>query len=161
MPQREQVDIDHQNDRMKELLRRRQPPKQGAREEQEKPERALEAQAAGLEWKDPQQPGKEEEKKKHMGYLRPQTFEEPLPEVFFNAKVEDPMMKREQFAIEARKSKKKELLSKKRYPPQDMQAQSRAYAPEESYFLGEDDGYFADGAEAQDAFTVDQYLNNP
>ena len=96
-----------------------------------------------------------------MGYLRPQTFEEPLPEVPFNAKVEDPMMKREQFAIEARKSKKKELLSKKRYPPQDMQAQSRAYAPEESYFLGEDDGYFADGAEAQDAFTVDQYLNNP
>ena len=95
-----------------------------------------------------------------MGYLRPQTFEEPLPEVFFTAKVEDPMMKREQFAIEARKSKKKELLSKKRYPPQEMQDQSILYA-EESYFLGEDDGYYADGAEAQDVFTVDQYLNNP
>ena len=71
------------------------------------------------------------------------------------------MMKREQFAIEARKSKKKELLSKKRYPPQEVQDQSILYA-EESYFLNEaDDGYYFDEAEAQDAFTVDQYLNNP
>ena len=85
---------------------------------QEELKRPESAQAAGPEQRDPQQPGKEEEKKKHEGYLRLQTYEEPLPEVFLTAKVEDPMLKREQFAIEARKSKKKELLSKKRYPPQ-------------------------------------------
>ena len=86
-------------------------------EVQEELKRPESSQAAGPEQRDPQQPGKEEEKK-HEGYLRLQTYEEPLPEVFLTAKVEDPMLKREQFAIEARKSKKRELLSKKRYPPQ-------------------------------------------
>ena len=64
-------------------------------------------------------------------------------------------------AIDLRKSKKKELLSKKRYPPQAMQDQSILYAEESYEFLDEaDDGYYFDEAEEQDALTVDQYLNN-
>ena len=66
------------------------------------------------------------------------------------------MRKREQFVLDARKSKKKEILSKKRYPPQAMQGQSILYAEESYEFLDEaDDGYYFYEAEAQDAFTVD------
>ena len=97
-----------------------------------------------------------------MGHLRLQTYEEPVTEVFLTTKkVEDTMQKREQMAIDLRKSKKKELLDKKRYPPQAMQDQSILYAEESYEFLDEaDDGYYFDEGEAQDAFTVDQYLNN-
>ena len=110
---------------------------------------------------DLQQPGKEEEKKKHGGHLRLQTYEEPVAEAFLTAKKVDPMMKSEQLATDLRKSKKKEILSKKRYPPQAMQDQSILYAEESYEFLDEaDDGYYFDEGEAQDAFTVEQYLNN-
>ena len=44
-------------------------------------------------------------------------MEHPLAEVFMTAKVvDDPMMKREQMAEQLRKSKRQELISKKRYP---------------------------------------------
>ena len=136
---------------MNELNRRRQP-RQEIQEELKGPENA---QA------DLQQPGKEEEKKKHGGHLRLQTYEEPVAEAFLTVKKVDPMMKSEQLATELRKSKKKEILSKKRYPPQAMQDQSILYAEESYEFLDEaDDGYYFDEGEAQDAFTVDQYLNN-
>ena len=42
-----------------------------------------------------------------------------------------------------------------------MQDQSILYAEESYEFLDEaDDGYYFDEGEAQDAFTVDHYLNN-
>ena len=47
------------------------------------------------------------------------------------AKVDDPVQRREQMAIDLRKSKKQELLSKKRYPA--YQDQNFIHAPEEFY----------------------------
>ena len=61
-----------------------------------------------------------------------QVIEESKSEVFMAAKVDDPMQRREQMAIDLRKSKKQELLSKKRYPMQD---QSLIHAPEEFFEL--------------------------
>ena len=75
------------------------------------------------------------------------------------AKVDDPMQRREQMAIDLRKSKKQEFLSKRRYSAcQDL---SFIHAPEEFY-------EFPDGAEDQypgldeepKALTVEQYLEN-
>ena len=54
------------------------------------------------------------------------------------AKVDDPVQRREQMAIYLRKSKKQELLSKKRYTA--YQDQTFIYAPKEFY-------EFTDGAE--------------
>ena len=57
-----------------------------------------------------------EEEKQSTGHLRVQVIEESKSEVFMAAKVDDPMQRREQMAIDLRKSKKQALLSKKRYP---------------------------------------------
>ena len=57
-----------------------------------------------------------EEEKQSIGHLRVQIIEESKAEVFMTAKVDDPAQRREQMAIDLRKSKKQELLSKKRYP---------------------------------------------
>ena len=46
-----------------------------------------------------------------------QVIEESQSEAFMTAKVEDPMLKREQMAEQLRKSKRQELISKKRYQP--------------------------------------------
>ena len=56
------------------------------------------------------------------------------------AKVDDPVQRREKMAIDLRKSKKQELLSKRRYPA--YQDQSFIHAPEEFY-------EFPDGAEGE------------
>ena len=60
-----------------------------------------------------------------------QVIEESKSEVFMAAKVDDPVQRREQMAIDLRKSKKQELLSKKSYPA--YQDQSFIHAPEEFY----------------------------
>ena len=52
--------------------------------------------------------------KKHKGYLRLQTYEEPGAEPFMMAKKVDPMLLREQMAAGLRKSKRQEIVSKKR-----------------------------------------------
>jgi hypothetical protein len=57
-----------------------------------------------------------EEEKQATGHLRVQIIEESKSEVFMTAKADDPTQRREQMAINLRKSKKQELLSKKRYP---------------------------------------------
>ena len=68
-----------------------------------------------------------------------QIIEETKAEVFMTAKVEDPALRREQMAIDLRKSKKRELLSKRRYPGLN-QDQSFIQAPEEFLeFPGEAD----------------------
>ena len=61
-----------------------------------------------------------------------QVTEETKAEVFITTKVDDPALKREQMAIDLRKSKKRELLSKRRYPGLN-QDQSFIQAPEEFF----------------------------
>ncbi len=58
----------------------------------------------------------EEERKQHTGYLRPQTFEEPLheAEALLTAKKSDQQQRGIQMAVDLRKSKKHEILTKKR-----------------------------------------------
>ena len=45
-----------------------------------------------------------------------QVIEESKSEVFMTAKVDDHALRREQMAVDLRKSKRQELISKKRYP---------------------------------------------
>ena len=61
-----------------------------------------------------------------------QVIEETKAEVFMTTKVEDPALRREQMTIDLRKSKRKELLTKKRYPGLN-QDQSLIQAPEEFF----------------------------
>ena len=63
----------------------------------------------------PLQPAEEEEKQSE-GHLRVQVVEETKAEALMAAKVDDPILRREQMALDLRKSKKQELLSRRRYP---------------------------------------------
>ena len=49
--------------------------------------------------------------------MRVQVIEESKSEAFMTAKVDDPEAKRIQMAEQMRKSKRQELISKRRYPP--------------------------------------------
>ena len=59
----------------------------------------------------------EEERKQHMSYLRPQTFEEPPHEFesLLTAKKSDQQQRGIQMAADMRKTKKHEIISKKRF----------------------------------------------
>ena len=46
-----------------------------------------------------------------------QVVEESKSEAFMSAKVDDPALRREQMAVDLRKSKRQELIYKKRNPP--------------------------------------------
>ena len=61
--------------------------------------------------------------------MRVQVIEETKAEVFLTAKVDDPALKREQMAIDLRKSERQQLLSRRRYPALN-QDQSFIQAPE-------------------------------
>ena len=63
----------------------------------------------------PLQPAEEEEKQS-QGHLRVQVVEETKAKAFMGAKVDDPVLRKEQMALDLRKSKRPELLSKRRYP---------------------------------------------
>ena len=65
-----------------------------------------------LQPKSAQQPA--EEKRKLTGQLRVQIVEETKDEAFMTAKVNDPETRRVQMAEQMRKSKRQELISKKR-----------------------------------------------
>ena len=52
----------------------------------------------------------------NMGYLRVQVIEEAKAEAFMTVKTEDPLLRREQMTEQMRKSKRKELISKRRQP---------------------------------------------
>jgi hypothetical protein len=56
----------------------------------------------------------------HGGYLRVQITEDTKVEIFMTTKVDDPALRREQMAIDLRKSKRQQLLSKRRYPGQNQ-----------------------------------------
>ncbi len=59
----------------------------------------------------------EEEKKQHAGYLRPQSFEEPSheSESLLTAKKSDQQQRGMKMAVDMRKSKKHEIITKKRF----------------------------------------------
>ena len=61
-----------------------------------------------------------------------QGTEDTKAEVFMTTKVDDPALRREQMAIDLRKSKRRELLSKRRYLGLN-QDQSFIQAPEEFF----------------------------
>ena len=52
----------------------------------------------------------------NVGYLRVQVIEETKAEAFMTVKTEDPLLRREQMTEQMRKSKRKELISKRRQP---------------------------------------------
>ena len=52
----------------------------------------------------------------NVGYLRVQVIEETKVEAFMIVKTEDPLLRREQMTEQMHKSKRKELISKRRQP---------------------------------------------
>ena len=52
----------------------------------------------------------------NVGYLTLQVIEETKAEAFMTVKTEDPLLRREQMTEQMRKSKRKELISKRRQP---------------------------------------------
>ena len=93
------------------------------------------------EKKQPEQPA--EESKQHAGLLRVQVIEESKSEVFMTVKVDNPAQKREQMAVNLRKSKRQDLISKKR---QDMALnqilqENVGYSEQEFYFANQKDEY--------------------
>ena len=50
----------------------------------------------------------------NVGYLRVHVIEESKAEAFMTAKTDDPLLRREQMTEQMRKSKRKELISKRR-----------------------------------------------
>ena len=58
----------------------------------------------------------EEDTMQNVGYLRVQVIEETKAEAFMTAKMDDPLVRREQMTEQLRKSKRKELISKRRQP---------------------------------------------
>ena len=52
----------------------------------------------------------------NVGYLRVQAIEETKAEAFMTVKTEDPLLRREHMTEQMRKSKRKELIFKRRQP---------------------------------------------
>ena len=72
-----------------------------------------------------------------------QVIEESKSEAFMTAKVDNPEQKREQMAVDLRKSKRRDILSKKR---QDMVLnqilqEGAGYSEQEHYFTNQEDEY--------------------
>ena len=91
-----------------------------------------------------------------------QVIEESKSEAFMTAKVGNPAQKREQMAVDLRKSKRKDLISKKR---QDMALnqilqENVGYSEQEYYFPNQEDEFGYEDFPQQPAQTVDQYLQN-
>ena len=57
-----------------------------------------------------------EDTMQNVGYLRVQVIEETKAEAFMTVKTEDPLLRREQMTEQLRKSKRMELISKRRQP---------------------------------------------
>ena len=94
---------------------RKKPAQANADRPMQKPEEEKQAaQQPEEEKKQQEQPA--EESKQHAGLMRVQVIEESKSEAFITAKVDNPVQKREQMAVDLRKSKRQKLISKKRYP---------------------------------------------
>ena len=52
----------------------------------------------------------------NVGYLRVEVIEETMAEAFMTAKMDNPLVRRKQMTEQLRKSKRKELISKRRQP---------------------------------------------
>ena len=100
---------------------------------------------------------------RNTGILRVQIVEESNIEAFLTAKVDNPEARRVQIAEQMRKSKRKEILSKKRqaHVPDQFQEGEVQYFDQEYFELSGQAEDFGFGELLQDSTqTVEQYLNN-
>ena len=86
-----------------------------------------------------------------------QVIEESKSEAFMTAKVDNPVQKMEQMAVDLRKSKWQDIISKKR---QDMALnqilqENLGYSEQEFYFPNQEDAYGYEDFPQQPAQTVD------
>ena len=78
------------------------------------------------------------------------------------AKVDNPVQKREQMAVDLRKSKRQDLISKKRQEMalNQILQENVGYSEQEFYFPNQKDKYGYEEFPKQPAQTIDQYLKN-
>ena len=96
------------------------------------------------------------------GTLRVQVAEESKSEVFMTAKADNPQARRTQMAEQMRKSKRKEIISKKRENMalnQTLQ-EGAGFSEQEFYLPSQEDEYGYEDPSQQPVYTVDQYLND-
>jgi len=91
-----------------------------------------------------------------------QVIEESKSEAFMTAKVDNPEQKREQMAVDLRKSKRQDLISKKRQNAalNQILQEGTGFSGQEFHFPGQEDEYGYEDSPQQPAQTVDQYLQN-
>ena len=84
-----------------------------------------------------------EESNHHTGLLRVQVIEESKLEAFMTAKVDDPAQKRKQMAVDLRKSKRQDLISKKRQNMalNQILQEGTGFSEQAFYFPGQEDEY--------------------
>ena len=78
------------------------------------------------------------------------------------AKVDDPAQKREQMAVDLRRSKTQDLISKKiqNVALNQIRQEGARFSEKEFYFPNHEDEFGYEDFEQKPAQTVDQYLNN-
>ena len=91
-----------------------------------------------------------------------QVIEESKSETFMTVKADDPAQRREQMAVDLRKSKRQDLISKKRQNValNQILQEGAGFSEQEFYFPGQEDEYGYEEFLQQPAQTVDQHLNN-
>ena len=94
--------------------------------------------------------------------MRVQVIEESKSEAFMTAKVDNPEAKRIQMAEQMRKSKRQDIISKRRQnlALNQILQEGAGYSEQEYYFPNQEDEYGYEDFSQQPAQTVDQYLNN-
>jgi len=94
--------------------------------------------------------------------LRVQVIEESKSEAFMTAKVDNPEAKRIQMAEQMRKSKRQDIISKRRQnlALNQILQEGAGYSEQEFYFPSQEDEHGYEEFPQQPAQTVDQYLNN-
>ena len=96
------------------------------------------------------------------GTLRVQDTEESKSEVFMTAKADDPQARRIQMTEQLRKSKRKEIISKKRenMALNQILQEGAGYSEQEFYLPSQEDEYGYEDPSQQPVYTADQYLNH-
>ena len=94
--------------------------------------------------------------------MRVQVIEESKSEAFMTAKVDNPEAKRIQMAEQMRKSKRQDIISKRRQnlALNQILQEGAGYSEQEYFFPSQEDEYGYEEFSHQPAQTVDQYLNN-
>ena len=94
--------------------------------------------------------------------MRVLVIEESKSEAFMTVKVDDPEAKRVQMSEQRRKSKRQDIISKKRQNMALNQVlqEVAGYSEQEFYLPSQHDEYGYEDLPQQPAQTVDQYLKN-